>query len=138
MYLDGAHNPAGARELLKFWEENFAGRRILLVYGAMRDKAVDEIAGLLFPRADSVILTEPMQPRTISAPLLAEMTRHLAKKVTVIADPARALEHAIESASPNDAVFATGSLYLVGDLRAYWATRPLPQSPKPGRPIVSR
>ena len=40
----------GARELLKFWEENFAGRRILLVYGAMRDKAVDEIAGLLFPR----------------------------------------------------------------------------------------
>ena len=56
----------------------------------------------------------------------------------MIADPAKALEHAIESASPNDAVFATGSLYLVGDLRAYWATRPLPQSPKPGRPIVSR
>ena len=50
LYLDGTHNPAGARELLKFWQENFAGRRIFLVYGAMRDKAVDEIAGLLFPR----------------------------------------------------------------------------------------
>jgi dihydrofolate synthase/folylpolyglutamate synthase len=44
LYLDGTHNPAGARELLNFWKENFAGRRILLVYGAMRDKAVDEIA----------------------------------------------------------------------------------------------
>jgi len=136
VYLDGTHNPAGAKELLKFWEENFAGRRIVLVYGAMRDKAVDEIAGLLFPAADFVVLTEPIQPRAISAPLLAEMTRHLAKKTTVIADPAKALEHAIESASANDAVFATGSLYLVGDLRAYWTTRPLSRPPKPGRPMI--
>ena len=30
----------------------FRRPRILLVYGAMRDKAVDEIAGLLFPHAD--------------------------------------------------------------------------------------
>ena len=123
VYLDGTHNPAGAKELVKFWGENFAGRRIILVYGAMRDKAVDEIAGLLFPAADFVVLTEPMQPRAISAPLLAEMTAHLARKSTVIADPSKALEHAIEMASPDDAVFATGSLYLVGDLRAYWARR---------------
>ena len=123
VYLDGTHNPAGAKELLKFWEENFAGRRIVLVYGAMRDKAVDEIAGLLFPAADFVVLTEPVQPRAISAPVLGEMAAHLARKATVIADPAKALEHAIEMASPNDAIFATGSLYLVGDLRAYWARR---------------
>lgn len=123
VYLDGTHNPAGAKELLKFWEENFAGRRILLVYGAMRDKAVDEIAGLLFPAADFVIFTQPLQPRAISAPLLAEMTGHLAKGSVVVHDPADALEHAIDIALPDDAVFATGSLYLVGDLRAYWAKR---------------
>jgi dihydrofolate synthase/folylpolyglutamate synthase len=123
VYLDGTHNPAGARELLKFWEENFKGRRILLVYGAMRDKAVDEIAGLLFPAADFVFLTEPLQPRAISAPLLAEMTAHLARKSAVVRNPAEALERAIEMASPDDAVFATGSLYLVGDLRSYWTKR---------------
>ena len=123
MYLDGTHNPAGAKELLKFWQENFAGHRIFLVYGAMRDKAVDEIAGLLFPSADFVILTEPLQPRAISAPLLAEMTAHLAKDSAVVRDPAEALERAIEMASPGDAVFATGSLYLVGDLRGYWHRR---------------
>ncbi len=124
VYVDGTHNPAGARELLKFWEDNFAGRRIILVYAAMRDKAVDEIAGLLFPPADLVVLTEPHQPRAISAPLLAEMTAHLARKSEVVRDPVTALEHAIELAGPDDAVFATGSLYLVGDLRAYWAKRP--------------
>jgi dihydrofolate synthase / folylpolyglutamate synthase len=126
--LDGTHNPAGAKELLKFWKENFAGRRIFLVYGAMRDKAVDEIAGLLFPAADFVVLTEPLQPRAISAPLLAEMTAHLAKDSAVIRDPAEALERAIEMASPDDAVFATGSLYLVGDLRRYWHRRTISQA----------
>jgi dihydrofolate synthase/folylpolyglutamate synthase len=123
VYLDGTHNPAGAKELLKFWKENFAARRIFLVYGAMRDKAVDEIAGLLFPFADFVVLTEPLQPRAISAPLLAEMTAHLAKDSIVVPDPAAALERAIEMASGDDAVFATGSLYLVGDLRGYWYRR---------------
>jgi len=124
VYLDGTHNPAGARELLRFWDENFKGRRIIVVYAAMRDKAVDEIAGLLFPRADLVLLTEPHQPRAISAALLSEMTSHLARKSEVVRDPVAALERAIELAGPDDAVFATGSLYLVGDLRAYWAQRP--------------
>ena len=123
VYLDGTHNPAGARELLKFWDDNFEGHRILLVYGAMRDKAVDEIAGLLFPRADSVILTEPRQPRAISASLLAEITGHLTARSTVVPDPIEALERALDMAGPDDAIFATGSLYLVGDLRGYWSRR---------------
>ena len=120
VYLDGTHNPAGARALAQFWEENFQGRRIFLVYGAMRDKAVDEIAGLLFPRANSVVLTEPGQARAVSATLLQEMTNHLSQKIIVIRDPGEALEYAISLASPEDAIFATGSLYLVGDLRSYW------------------
>ena len=123
VFLDGTHNPAGARELAIFWEEQFAGRRIHLIYGAMRDKAVDEIAGLLFPRATSVILTQSPQPRSISAGTLAALTRHLAPSVEVIPEPAAALERALELAAPEDVVFATGSLYLAGDLRRYWNTR---------------
>jgi dihydrofolate synthase / folylpolyglutamate synthase len=123
VYLDGAHNPSGANQLLAFWKENLADHRIVLIYGAMRDKAVDEIAGLLFPKADFVILTQPLQPRAISAPLLAEMTGHLAKTSVVIPDPGEALEHALDISCPNDVIFATGSLYLVGDLRSYWSTR---------------
>jgi dihydrofolate synthase/folylpolyglutamate synthase len=123
VYLDGTHNPAGARELVSFWEEHFAGRRIHLVYGTMRDKAVDEVAGLLFPRAATVILTESRQPRSLSAEALAAMAGHLASSVEIIPDPGAALERAIEVAAPGDVVFAAGSLYLVGDLHRYWDIR---------------
>ncbi len=123
LYVDGTHNPSGARELQKFWQENFANKKIYLVYGAMRDKSVDEIAGVLFSHADTVILTEPRQPRAISATLLAEMTGHHARKIEIVADPSAALERALALAQPDDAVFATGSLYLVGDLLTYWHHR---------------
>ncbi|HLJ24672.1 MAG TPA: folylpolyglutamate synthase/dihydrofolate synthase family protein [Candidatus Acidoferrales bacterium] len=123
IYVDGTHNPAGAREISVFWEQFLPGRNIILIYGAMRDKAVDEIAGLLFPRASTVILTAPAQSRSISAPLLAEMTAHHARRAEVIPDPAKALERALELAAPEDVIFITGSLYLVGELRAAWMSR---------------
>lgn len=123
VYLDGAHNPAGARELARFWDENFRGRRITLVYGAMRDKAVDEIAGQLFPRASRVILTEPRQPRAVSAAILAEMTSHFGVPTSVVRDPAEALEAALANSKSEDVVFVSGSLYLVGDLRRYWSEK---------------
>jgi dihydrofolate synthase/folylpolyglutamate synthase len=123
VFLDGTHNPAGARELAAFWDEESPGRRIHLVYGAMRDKAVDEIAGLLFPRASSVILTQSPQPRSISAHTLAALTRHLAPSLEVIPEPGAALERALELAAPDDVVFATGSLYLVGDWLRHWRDR---------------
>ncbi len=123
IYLDGAHNPAAARELAAFWDEQFAGRRIILVFGAMRDKAVDEIAGLLFPRAAAVIFTEPRSPRAISAAQLAHVVGHHAPHHEVVADAEEAVERALELTEPGDAVFITGSLYLVGALRHYWFSR---------------
>jgi folylpolyglutamate synthase/dihydropteroate synthase len=41
----------------------------------------------------------------------------------VIPDAERAFEHALAKAAPQDAIFVTGSLYLVGQLRHYWKTR---------------
>ena len=123
IYFDGAHNPSGAREIAVFWETHLPGRNIFLVYGALRDKAVDEIAGLLFPHVSAVILTSPAQSRAISAPVLAEMTGHHARQVEVIPDPKLAFERALELASPDDVIFVTGSLYLVGDLRRYRMSR---------------
>ncbi len=120
VYLDGTHNPAGAREVLAFWRDHLAGRRIHLIYGAMRDKAIDEVAGLLFPRATTVILTQSPQPRSLSAEALLEMTSHLARAAEVIREPGAALDRALEIAEVDDVIFATGSLYLVGDLRRHW------------------
>jgi dihydrofolate synthase / folylpolyglutamate synthase len=123
IYLDGAHNPAGAREVAVFWETLLQGRKIILIYGAVRDKAIDEIAGILFPRASTVILTAPSQPRAVSATVLQELISHHAANLEVISHPRMALERALELASPEDVIFITGSLYLVGDLRRDWMSR---------------
>jgi dihydrofolate synthase/folylpolyglutamate synthase len=123
VYLDGAHNPGAARELARFLEQNFAGRKVWLLYGALRDKAVDEIAGQLFPHAREVIFTEPRTSRAISAPRLAEIAAHHASHFRVIASAEQALDLALEEAAPGDAIFITGSLYLVGQLRHYWNQR---------------
>jgi dihydrofolate synthase/folylpolyglutamate synthase len=123
VYLDGAHNPGAARELAQFLQDDFAGRKVYLIFGAMRDKAVDEVTGMLFPHAHEVIFTQPGTPRAVSARQLAEMAGDHAKKFTVIEDAERALESALSKAGPEDAVFVTGSLYLVGELRHAWNAR---------------
>jgi folylpolyglutamate synthase/dihydropteroate synthase len=54
------------------------------------------------------------------------MTAHLAsRRPTIIQDPFQALDSALELARESDAVFVTGSLYLVGDLRSHWRNRKL-------------
>jgi len=123
VYLDGAHNPGAARELAHLLEQNFSGRKIWLIYAALRDKAVDEIAGLLFPHAAEVIFTAPSTSRAVSPAQLAQIVGHHAVRFSIIADAERAFEHALAEAAPEDAIFITGSLYLVGQLRHYWKSR---------------
>jgi len=123
VYLDGAHNPAAARELAYFLEHNFGSRKVWLIYAALRDKAVDEVAGFLFPHAAEVIFTAPRTSRAVSASQLAEIAGHHAARFSVIPDAERAFEYAFAEAAPVDAIFITGSLYLVGQLRQYWKQR---------------
>jgi dihydrofolate synthase / folylpolyglutamate synthase len=123
VYLDGAHNPSAARELAAFLEHNLAGRKIWLVFGALRDKAVDEIAGVLFPHAAEVVFTQPGTTRAISVAQLAEITSHHAAHFTIVAEPEAAMEYALERTASQDAVIVAGSLYLVGQLRHYWKGR---------------
>ena len=120
VYLDGAHNPGAARELALFMEENFAGRRVYLIYAAMRDKAVDEVTGLLFPHAEEVIFTEARTPRAISAAQLQEIAGHHAARHSSIPDAEQAMQAALAKASPRDVIVITGSLYLVGQVRKAW------------------
>ena len=123
VYFDGAHNPGAAKELAAFLEEHFLGRKVYMVFGAMRDKAVDEVTGALFPHAYEVFFTEPRTPRAISAAQLARMAGHHAEHYSVHPEAEQALEAALAKAQPEDAVFITGSLYLVGQLRHVWMQR---------------
>jgi len=109
--IDGAHNPAGTRALAAYIRRFYSGRRIWIVYGALRDKAVVEMTSILFPLADRVIVTAPansraMPPEDIPAPG-ALLTHSIAEAFTQLSE-----------AAPEDAVFIAGSLYLAGEARA--------------------
>ena len=113
--LDGAHNPAGARALAAYLDRFYDPARVWLIYGAMRDKAVEETVAILFPRARHVIVTAPDQARALRPETIRDLADHDA--IEVAPDLAAALARAA-AASPHDAIFITGSLFLVGEARA--------------------
>ena len=118
--LDGAHNPAGARALAAYLDRFYSQRKVRLIYGAMRDKAVEEIGGILFPRAAQVIVTAPKQARAMAPETLLAIMSHPNLSL------APALENALsmmEDAGENDAIFITGSLFLVAEARAMIGAR---------------
>jgi dihydrofolate synthase/folylpolyglutamate synthase len=116
--LDGAHNPGGARALARYLEQHHAGRRVWLIYAAMRDKAVEEVAEILFPAAHQVLLTRVAQPRAVAPDQLAAIVGHLHPRVEVTASLAEALATARSRAAADDLILITGSLYLVGEAKA--------------------
>jgi dihydrofolate synthase/folylpolyglutamate synthase len=111
--LDGAHNPAGARALARYLERFYGSRRIWLVYGAMRDKAIEEVAGILFPIATELVLTAPDTSRALRPEALAEFAGrgHIEPNVEA------AIDYARKHASDEDVIVITGSLFLVGEAR---------------------
>jgi len=110
--LDGAHNIAGARALAKYLRRFYAGRRLWMVFGVMRDKAAMEIGALLFPLAHRVILTRPANSRAMTPDLIPAPGAILTDNVE------EALLAARQAAEPEDVVLITGSLYVVGEARA--------------------
>jgi dihydrofolate synthase/folylpolyglutamate synthase len=113
--LDGAHNPASARALAEYLDRFYEPRRVWLIYGAMRDKAVEEMAAILFPRAAHVIVTAPAQARALRPESIRDLADH--DCIEVAADIRAALALA-GGAAREDAIFVTGSLFLVGEARA--------------------
>ncbi len=129
--LDGAHNPAAAREIAAFARKEWAGRRLRLVYASMRDKEIGEICEILFPLAYEVYLTQPAQARAARPEEILAAARIPPQRVRVEPDPVRALNAARLASDPEeDVVLACGSLFLVGALKAALKTDAEP----PGRP----
>jgi dihydrofolate synthase/folylpolyglutamate synthase len=113
--LDGAHNPAGARALAAYIERFYSGRHVVLIYGAMRDKAVAEMTGILFAHASEVIATAPRQSRAVDPDTIRDLADHPC--VRTAPNLATALEMARPS-PPDHVIFITGSLFLVGEALA--------------------
>ena len=82
----------------------------------MRDKAVEEIEGTLFPLATHIVATAPKFARSLRPNALASMWT--GTNLRTAPDLERALELVRRESQRNDVVFITGSLFLVGEARA--------------------
>jgi dihydrofolate synthase/folylpolyglutamate synthase len=113
--LDAAHNPAGAWALRSALSESFPDRRFTLVFGAMHDKAIQEMADILFPLAEQVVVTHIDNPRAATTEELilagARTGASIASEQTV----SSALGRAFERTPNNGLIVVTGSIFLVGD-----------------------
>jgi dihydrofolate synthase/folylpolyglutamate synthase len=115
LVLDVAHNPAGAWALRSVLSERYEDRRLLFVFGAMRDKAISEMIEILFPLAERVIATRPENPRSASPEEIREAAVRTGTEVELAPEVAAALQRARVLAGPTGVVVITGSIYLVGE-----------------------
>jgi dihydrofolate synthase/folylpolyglutamate synthase len=113
--LDVAHNPAGAWALRSALSELYEDRSLMFVFGAMRDKAIAEMAEILFPLATRVIATPAENPRSASPEEIRAASGRVAVDFESVANVAQALRRAREITTEQGLVVVTGSIYIVGE-----------------------
>lgn len=119
--VDGAHNPDGAGQLARCLAAYLPGRKLTMVMGVMADKDYDDMIRTVAPFAKEFVTVTPESERALPAEELR------ARIETLTGLPARCgggvksgLAMAMDGRGPEDAVCAFGSLYQVGEVRAYF------------------
>lgn len=114
--IDGAHNPAGAQSLRTYLDQ-FAQRPLTLVFGAMRDKQLEQMGEILFPVADALILTTIDNPRSATVDVLQTIAARFGRgKVLTSESSGMALQTAIANTPAEGLICVAGSLYLIGEI----------------------
>ena len=127
--LDVAHNPAGAWTLRAAIAQLPEARPRTLIFSCLRDKSLTEMARILLPLFDSSADGSPSRPgdHVIFAPIASPRAMPVdelmaaAKALDIPATEAESVADALEMARrvtrADGLIIATGSVYLVGELR---------------------
>jgi dihydrofolate synthase/folylpolyglutamate synthase len=113
--FDVAHNPAGAWALRSTLSACYEDRPLTFVFGAMRDKAIGDMAEILFPLAARVIATRADNPRSATPEEIREAAVRTGTDIEEAVDVASALDQARTLAGQQGVVVVTGSIYIVGE-----------------------
>ncbi|MEX2503129.1 MAG: bifunctional folylpolyglutamate synthase/dihydrofolate synthase [Trueperaceae bacterium] len=126
LWFDGAHNPAAAAALAQVLVA--LAWRPTLVLGASQDKDVEGIAAALAPVVGTTFVTRARtSPRAEPPDRLAARAAEAGLAVASHHDdPREAVRAARAWATDGAPVLVAGSLYLVGELRAWWTGETLP------------
>ncbi len=123
LVVDCAHNPYSAQKLVETLRTWFPNRRWVLVYGASADKDIAGMLRRLFPISEHIIVTRSYHPRAETPYALADLCADLGRGAEIAVDPGRALEQACRHLKPGLGILATGSIFLVADVREVWGRR---------------
>ena len=98
--------------------DEFVKAPLTLVFGAMGDKRLEEMAAILFPGLEYLVLTQPDNPRAASVQNLEKLAENFirSEKIIPVPNSSEALQKARDVTSSNGVICATGSLYLIGEL----------------------
>jgi len=122
--LDGAHNPDGVKAV-RDYVRDFIRRPVILVFGVMKDKDISGLARILFPIAQKVILTKFPYHRAAEPADILGHARRFAGRALIEPNPSRAYRLALaEARRLQGCVLATGSLFLVGEIKKIMARNP--------------
>ena len=117
--LDVAHNPAGAWALRATLSEQYEGRPMVLLFAAMADKAVAQMAQILWPTMQRVVLTHVSgNPRAAQVADLAVLAEELGVRHTEAATVPEAIHLACRQArelGEEALLVVAGSIYLAGE-----------------------
>lgn len=97
VFIDAAHNPAGAAALAQTLTDEFEFRTLVGVLAVLADKDVDGILAALEPVFDSVVVTHNGSPRALDVETLAAAAQERFGPDRVI--PADTLRDAIDTAT---------------------------------------
>ncbi|MBP5199085.1 MAG: bifunctional folylpolyglutamate synthase/dihydrofolate synthase [Schwartzia sp.] len=115
--VDGAHNPAGMKALREALDSAFPTEQRVFLLGILHDKAIDEMLDALLRPEDIVVVTQPDSERAETSERLLEAVKKRARQAEAEPDRGRALSRA-KQAAEGKLLCCTGSLYLIGELRA--------------------
>jgi len=117
--VDCAHNVASAEAVVRTLAESFpTGGRRWLVLAVSNDKDVAGIVAALAPHFDGVVATRFLgSSRAVAPDELAAHFGRVGRTATARATPLDAWREVERLAGPDDLVCATGSVFLVGELR---------------------
>ncbi|OMC54556.1 dihydrofolate synthase [Mycobacterium sp. IS-2888] len=139
VFIDSAHNPAGAAALARTLADEFEFRFVVGVLSVLTGKDVDGILAALEPVFDSVVVTHNGSPRALDVESLAvaararfgpervttaEDLRDAIDVATALVDDAAALGDAEGGAFSGTGIVITGSVVTAGAARTLFGRDP--------------
>ncbi|MFO7667464.1 MAG: folylpolyglutamate synthase/dihydrofolate synthase family protein [Desulfobacterales bacterium] len=116
--LDGAHNLGASRTLSRFLSEKFKGRKITIIAGMLDDKPYSAMLKNILSGASRAVLTKPVIDRALEPEILYEASKEILKNIKIIPNIKEAIDYAVKTASKDEVICITGSLYVVGEAKA--------------------